>query len=74
MALRAVGSQLELSIQDDGVGFDLGSATDWTTEPRHLGLAGMKERVAIAGGNLTIESSIGQGTVVQASFPIAEVT
>ncbi len=74
VVLRDSGSELQLSIQDDGVGFDLGSATEWTPKQGHLGLAGMRERVAIAGGELTVESSKGQGTIVRAGFPIAEGT
>ena len=74
VTLRDSDSGLELSIQDDGVGFDLASATEWTPELGHLGLAGMRERVAIAGGKLTVESSKGQGTMVRAGFPTAAGT
>ena len=36
---------------------------------KRLGLIGMKERVAIAGGTLTIESSPGVGTTVRVEIP-----
>jgi signal transduction histidine kinase len=53
------GSEVSVEIQDDGVGFDL------TAQTPGYGLAGMRERVFLAGGRLTIESS-GEGTLVRA--------
>jgi len=50
-----------LSVRDDGTGFDL---TTQHTEPGHLGLAGMRERVSRTGGVFTIESAPGKGTAV----------
>jgi signal transduction histidine kinase len=52
-----------LRIQDSGVGFDVARA------PARLGLASMRERVALARGNLTIQSSPGRGTLVEAVVP-----
>ena len=34
-----------------------------------LGLAGMRERVALLGGRLTIEASEGAGTMLKAEVP-----
>jgi two-component system sensor histidine kinase UhpB len=50
----------ELRISDDGVGFD--PATAGTTG--HYGLAGMRERALLLGGDLTIASQPGAGTVI----------
>ena len=50
--------RLRLVVEDDGVGFDPAAPT------RHLGLAGSRERVAMIGGQLRIESSRGAGTAV----------
>ena len=52
-------------IEDDGTGFD----------PRgdgrnRLGLAGLRERVGLAGGELEIESEAGRGTTVIARVPV----
>lgn len=52
-------------IEDDGRGFDLGA-----TRAGALGLAGMRERVALVGGRLTIESTTGAGTTVVAQVPL----
>ncbi len=55
------------------VGFD----TETTTEPRRnggrLGLMGMRERVAMVGGTLHIESSPGSSTTVFVQIPLHEV-
>jgi signal transduction histidine kinase len=52
-------------IEDDGRGFD--TATD--PEGR-LGLLGMRERIALVGGRLSVESGAGQGTTVAVEVPL----
>jgi signal transduction histidine kinase len=52
-------------IEDDGVGF---TPTSPTVES-HLGLFGMRERVEMLGGKLTIESAPGRGTAVIVEVP-----
>lgn len=59
LALR--DSSLILRVQDDGQGFDIDNAE----RPGHFGLAGMRERAALAGGQLSITSQPGQGTLVE---------
>jgi two-component system, NarL family, sensor histidine kinase DevS len=54
-----------LVVHDDGTGFELASVRDGS-----LGLVGMRERVALLGGRLTIESSEGAGTMLKADVPI----
>jgi signal transduction histidine kinase len=54
-----------LVVHDDGKGFDTASVRDGS-----LGLVGMRERVALLGGRLTIESSEGAGTMLKAEVPI----
>jgi signal transduction histidine kinase len=49
-----------LTIQDDGMGFDMKSDASFG----HFGLVGMRERAALAGGKLKIESEKGKGTKV----------
>jgi signal transduction histidine kinase len=58
------GDQLELVVADDGAGFDPGAESDG------YGLAGMRERVELAGGDLRIESRPGTGTRVLAALPL----
>mgnify|MGYP001375904903 CR=1 FL=1 len=59
--------QLYVEISDRGVGFDL---TAVLARPDSLGLAGLRERVNLAGGRLEIHSRPGEGTRIQAEFPL----
>ncbi|MEO8457370.1 MAG: ATP-binding protein, partial [Chloroflexota bacterium] len=59
VCLQHVNGRLELTVADDGVGFD--PAGEF---PGHLGLRSMRERAAKAGGDLTIESEPGAGSTV----------
>jgi two-component system sensor histidine kinase UhpB len=68
--LFAVGGRLALSVRDDGKGFDLDSARRRGAAGASLGLVGMEERVALAGGTLELRSVPGQGTVLLATFPL----
>jgi signal transduction histidine kinase len=56
-----------VEVQDDGIGFDP------TSETSGFGLAGMRERVYLAGGELQIEPA-DQGTLVRARLPVREAT
>jgi signal transduction histidine kinase len=58
-------SWLNVSIKDDGVGFDPSIGVDSTS-----GLSAMKERVEEAGGRLSLESVRGGGTRVIFRFPL----
>ena len=66
--LRAGRRALVLEVEDDGRGFGdvdpLGPA-----EPGHIGLASMRERAEMLGGELTVQSGHG-GTVVCAAIPL----
>ncbi len=57
---------VELVIQDDGAGFDPNEVRDGG-----LGLVGMRERVALLGGRMSVESSEGAGTMLKAEVPLA---
>ena len=68
--LRITGEHLELSVQDDGCGFDQEAVRRRPADRSSLGLISMKERAALAGGSLNIQSTIGSGTTVLAKFPL----
>ena len=65
LQIRATEKTLVLLVADDGDGFDLNESHGG------FGLSGMRERVALAGGELQIVSSRGNGTRVMASVPLA---
>lgn len=60
---------LTLSIQDDGIGYDLQEALEKAARGTSLGLLGMRERVFLAGGEIEIHSIPKQGTVLTVHFP-----
>ena len=68
--LRIVGGNLELDVEDDGCGFDQEAVRHRPANRSSLGLISMKERAALAGGRLEIESVHGRGTKVRAVFPL----
>jgi signal transduction histidine kinase len=69
VSLGRVNGSVVLSVRDDGRGFGDVSPLGFR-EPGHLGLASMRERAAIVGGELTIRSGAG-GTEVRVRLPAA---
>jgi signal transduction histidine kinase len=63
-------SNLLLSIQDDGIGFDVAASRQCAKSGGSFGLLGMEERTCLLGGEFEIESASGQGTVTRVRFPI----
>ncbi len=55
---------VRISVRDDGRGFDPSAAT------AGFGLAGMRERVELLGGELALTSAPGQGTTVAVTLPV----
>jgi signal transduction histidine kinase len=66
LTLEQIGSEVILRIRDDGRGFDPDRSF-----PGHLGLHSMRERMTGVGGALHIQSSLGQGTCIEARLPLA---
>jgi two-component system sensor histidine kinase UhpB len=64
--------RLHLRVRDDGKGFDPEQGRARATAGESFGLLGMQERAMLAGGQLEIRSTPGQGTEVQAWFPITD--
>jgi signal transduction histidine kinase len=69
--LRSEDGDLVLVVGDDGVGFDYDAARARAVKGTSMGVLGMEERVALAGGTLRVASTLGQGTRVLARFPLA---
>jgi signal transduction histidine kinase len=66
VGLRFVAGGLQLSVRDNGVGFDPARKQ---ARPS-LGLASMRQRLSFVGGELQIDSEPGHGTTVQAWAPL----
>jgi PAS domain S-box-containing protein len=56
-----------LTIEDDGIGFDVN-----TTKATGLGLSIMRERAQMIEAQLRIESRLGKGTLIQIIWPLEE--
>lgn len=64
---------LALVLEDDGVGFEpetVGPLARGAGRTPGLGLSGMKERVALLGGTIAIESSRGKGSTIFVQIPL----
>lgn len=60
---------LELTVRDDGRGFEVPGTIERAARRGSLGLLGMSERVQILGGKLQIDSSPGHGTRIHVTLP-----
>ncbi|AAY94834.1 sensory box histidine kinase [Pseudomonas protegens Pf-5] len=65
LTLTLEAHELCMSISDDGLGFDTASA-----RPTSFGLVGMRERVLIMGGSLSLHSERGEGTTLSVRVPL----
>jgi signal transduction histidine kinase len=67
VGLRLVDGGLQLSVHDNGVGFD----PNLKPARPSLGHASMRQRVSLAGGELRVDSEPGHGTTVLAWVPLS---
>lgn len=67
LSLRIVGGNLELSIVDDGKGFEI------ETVKKGAGLKNIQNRVYLTGGKLLIDSAPGKGCKIIINFPINHI-
>lgn len=63
---------LQLTIQDDGRGFDPEQALNPHNKRRAWGLLGMRERVSLVQGQLHIHAAPNQGTTLQIAIPLTK--
>jgi signal transduction histidine kinase len=67
ISLQQHVGELQLSIQDDGAGFDAGRV-------RGLGILGMEERTRHLGGVFAIDSQPGRGTLLRINLPLLQLS
>jgi PAS domain S-box-containing protein len=63
LAIQKEGEKILLSIQDNGVGFDPGTAS------KGMGLSSIRERAQLSGGAFELQSGMGKGTTIRVSWP-----
>lgn len=71
VTLRQERNSVYLKIEDDGRGFSPQEVVPVEGQ-RHLGLISMRERAALAGGELEVYSAPGKGTCVEVRVPLME--
>lgn len=69
ISLGRDGTDLLLTVQDDGLGFDLAAMQARATAGGSLGVLGMQERATLLGGRLDIDSKLDQGCSVTLRAP-----
>jgi len=62
-------SNVTITVQDDGVGFQPSTLAEHPATASRLGLLGMQERARLLGGVLSIDSTPGHGTKVTVNVP-----
>jgi signal transduction histidine kinase len=62
---------IRMKIEDDGKSFNVERAFH-SNGGKHLGLLGMRERLEMVGGHFDVESTPGEGTIVQAQIPFGK--
>ena len=70
VSLTAAHGRLEGLVRDDGSGFDTTRARDRSLMRLHLGLEAVAERLRLAGGDFSIESVPGRGTIARFGLPL----
>jgi two-component system sensor histidine kinase UhpB len=68
--LQRAGNSITLTVVDHGRGFRLDDPEESVGSADSLGLASIRERALMLGGQCTIRSELGRGTTVQVSIPV----
>jgi signal transduction histidine kinase len=70
VVIRRPDSTLQVIVEDNGCGFDACTLAAKTAAHHGLGLDGMRERLALIGGTLEVESAVGAGTTIFARISL----
>ena len=70
VVIRRVGATLQVTIEDNGCGFDVNAMTAKPGGYGGLGLDGMRGRLILIGGTLEVESAVGAGTTIFARIAL----
>ncbi|MGD8523981.1 MAG: PAS domain-containing sensor histidine kinase [Desulfobacterales bacterium] len=69
LSLKKTKRKIELTIEDNGKGFNLHEVLHSDSHERGLGLQSMRERTELFGGSIDIISKAGKGTTICADWP-----
>ena len=68
--VRRLKDRLEVSVRDDGQGFDVDQTLPQAETRGSLGMIHMHESAELLQGSLTLQSAIDEGTIVCLAFPL----
>jgi signal transduction histidine kinase len=70
VSLQKKDKRIELTIQDNGKGFDVDEVLKMERQREILGLSSLRERMKLSGGAFRIKSAIARGTTIHTSWQI----
>lgn len=68
--IKFTPNEIQLTVQDNGIGFLVSAYTGGMVVSGKLGFTGMYERARLLGGSLDVKSELGQGTVITITIPV----
>lgn len=72
IAISPEDGELLVTVRDDGLGFDLAEVQRSYGTRGSLGLLRIRERAEIIGARLTIDSTVGKGTLIRLASPLKQ--
>jgi len=72
VSIRKVGRQIQVSVEDDGVGFDPAEVASTAAKRAEFGLFGIHEKLEYLGGHLEIKSEPGRGCKATMTAPLKQ--
>ncbi len=69
VSLEKWNASIRLTVADDGTGFDLEQVLSMKSQERGIGLASMRERAELTGGDFQLVSAPGSGTRIRICWP-----
>lgn len=72
VTLGYLATGVTMDVYDDGVGFDPATLGKSRVDGTGFGMPALRERITLLGGELDVESSEGEGTVVAVRLPLGE--
>lgn len=70
LAIR--NEEIEMKIQDDGIGFDPGKIRECRTAEGGYGLYSMQERVELLDGSIVLDAAPGKGSLIHVIIPLVD--
>jgi two-component system sensor histidine kinase DegS len=69
VAVDLQGTMVNISVEDDGSGFNVDEVLSSAQERKTLGIVTMQQRIEMLGGSINFDSSLGRGTKVTIQIP-----